>query len=191
MMGNKLYVTKLVSDKYKITPDNTVVAQVRILVQLWKQLGSKAAKGAPVERKKYFSLIFKASVVKLVLFYLIWTRFPLPTSFLLPFFRIRRISNYFPHWLSRYYFNLLSAKRQTKGFSLLSGLFYNVFHPRKLLHPTPLNYLIISLTNYLIKFYFASCLNGYQIYFHQNKRRPDRLYEPEVHEHQKKYRKRE
>jgi PTH1 family peptidyl-tRNA hydrolase len=26
-------------------------------------------------------------------------------------------------------------------------------------------------------FTFASCLNGYQIYFHQNKRRPDRLYE--------------
>lgn len=53
-MGNKLYVTKLVSDKYKlIHPDNTVVAQVRISRAAMKaaQEAAKAAK-APVKGKK-------------------------------------------------------------------------------------------------------------------------------------------
>ena len=46
-MGNKLYVTKLVSDKYKLMhPDNTVVAQVRISRAAMKaaQEAAKAAK---------------------------------------------------------------------------------------------------------------------------------------------------
>jgi large subunit ribosomal protein L25 len=53
-MGNKLYVTKLVSDKYKlIHPDNTVVAQVRISRAAMKaaQEAAKAAK-APAGKKK-------------------------------------------------------------------------------------------------------------------------------------------
>jgi large subunit ribosomal protein L25 len=53
-MGNKLYVTKLVSDKYKLLhPDNTVVAQVRISRAAMKaaQEAAKAAK-APAKGKK-------------------------------------------------------------------------------------------------------------------------------------------
>ena len=52
-MGNKLYVTKLVSDKYKLLhPDNTVVAQVRISRAAMKaaQEAAKAAK-APTKKK--------------------------------------------------------------------------------------------------------------------------------------------
>ncbi len=48
-MGNKLYVTKLVSDKYKLMhPDNTVVCQVRISRAAMKaaQEAAKAEKGA-------------------------------------------------------------------------------------------------------------------------------------------------
>jgi large subunit ribosomal protein L25 len=46
-MGNKLYVTGLTSDKYKLMhPDNTVVAQVRISRAAMKaaQEAAKAAK---------------------------------------------------------------------------------------------------------------------------------------------------
>jgi len=53
-MGNKLYVTKLVSDKYKLLhPDNTVVAHVRISRAAMKaaQEAAKAAK-APAGKKK-------------------------------------------------------------------------------------------------------------------------------------------
>ena len=53
-MGNKLYVTKLVSDKYKLMhPDNTVVCQVRISRAAMKaaQEAAKAAK-APAKGKK-------------------------------------------------------------------------------------------------------------------------------------------
>ncbi|MFE3871312.1 50S ribosomal protein L25/general stress protein Ctc [Flavobacterium sp. ZS1P70] len=53
-MGNKLYVTKLVNENYKlIHPDNTVVAQVRISRAAMKaaQEAAKAAK-APVKGKK-------------------------------------------------------------------------------------------------------------------------------------------
>ena len=53
-MGNKLYVTKLVSDKYKLLhSDNTVVAQVRISRAAMKaaQEAAKAAK-APAKGKK-------------------------------------------------------------------------------------------------------------------------------------------
>lgn len=53
-MGNKLYVTKLVSNKYKLLhPDNTVVAQVRISRAAMKaaQEAAKAAK-APAKGKK-------------------------------------------------------------------------------------------------------------------------------------------
>ena len=48
-MGNKLYVTKLVNDNYKLLhPDNTVVAQVRISRAAMKaaQEAAKAEKGA-------------------------------------------------------------------------------------------------------------------------------------------------
>ena len=54
-MGNKLYVTKLVADDYKLLhPDNTVVAQVRISRAAMKaaQEAAKAAKGAPAKGKK-------------------------------------------------------------------------------------------------------------------------------------------
>ncbi|WP_432672151.1 50S ribosomal protein L25/general stress protein Ctc [Flavobacterium sp. SM2513] len=54
-MGNKLYVTKLVSDDYKLLhPDNTVVAQVRISRAAMKaaQEAAKAAKTAPAKGKK-------------------------------------------------------------------------------------------------------------------------------------------
>ena len=54
-MGNKLYVTKLVADNYKLLhPDNTVVAQVRISRAAMKaaQEAAKAAKGAPAKGKK-------------------------------------------------------------------------------------------------------------------------------------------
>ena len=54
-MGNKLYVTKLQSDNYKLlNPDNTVVAQVRISRAAMKaaQEAAKAAKGAPAKGKK-------------------------------------------------------------------------------------------------------------------------------------------
>ncbi|WP_426090444.1 50S ribosomal protein L25/general stress protein Ctc [Flavobacterium sp. DSR3-2] len=53
-MGNKLYVTKLVNNNYKLVhPDNTVVAQVRISRAAMKaaQEAAKAAK-APVKGKK-------------------------------------------------------------------------------------------------------------------------------------------
>jgi len=53
-MGNKLYVTKLVSDNYKLLhPENTVVAQVRISRAAMKaaQEAAKAAK-APAKGKK-------------------------------------------------------------------------------------------------------------------------------------------
>jgi large subunit ribosomal protein L25 len=53
-MGNKLYVTKLASDKYKLMhPDNTVVCQVRISRAAMKaaQEAAKAAK-APAKGKK-------------------------------------------------------------------------------------------------------------------------------------------
>lgn len=53
-MGNKLYVTKLVSSNYKLLhPDNTVVAQVRISRAAMKaaQEAAKAAK-APAGKKK-------------------------------------------------------------------------------------------------------------------------------------------
>ncbi len=53
-MGNKLYVTKLVSDNYKLLhPDNTVVCQVRISRAAMKaaQEAAKAAK-APAKGKK-------------------------------------------------------------------------------------------------------------------------------------------
>jgi large subunit ribosomal protein L25 len=53
-MGNKLYVTKLASDKFKILhPENTVVCQVRISRAAMKaaQEAAKAAK-APVKGKK-------------------------------------------------------------------------------------------------------------------------------------------
>lgn len=54
-MGNKLYVTKLKADNYKLlNPDNTVVAQVRISRAAMKaaQEAAKAAKGAPAKGKK-------------------------------------------------------------------------------------------------------------------------------------------
>ncbi|AWA29488.1 50S ribosomal protein L25 [Flavobacterium magnum] len=54
-MGNKLYVTKLAADNYKLMhPDNTVVAQVRISRAAMKaaQEAAKAAKGAPAKGKK-------------------------------------------------------------------------------------------------------------------------------------------
>ena len=54
-MGNKLYVTKLVSDTYKILhPENTVVAQVRISRAAMKaaQEAAKAAKATPAKGKK-------------------------------------------------------------------------------------------------------------------------------------------
>lgn len=54
-MGNKMYVTKLASDSYKLMhPDNTVVAQVRISRAAMKaaQEAAKAAKGAPAKGKK-------------------------------------------------------------------------------------------------------------------------------------------
>jgi large subunit ribosomal protein L25 len=54
-MGNKLYVTKLVSDKYKlIHPDNTVVCQVRISRAAMKaaQEAAKAAKAPAAKKKK-------------------------------------------------------------------------------------------------------------------------------------------
>ena len=53
-MGNKLYVTKLVNDNYKLLhPDNTVVAQVRISRAAMKaaQEAAKAAKAAPAKKK--------------------------------------------------------------------------------------------------------------------------------------------
>ena len=54
-MGNKLYVTKLASDNYKLLhPDNTVVAQVRISRAAMKaaQEAAKAAKATPAKGKK-------------------------------------------------------------------------------------------------------------------------------------------
>ena len=54
-MGNKLYVTKLVNDNYKLLhPDNTVVAQVRISRAAMKaaQEAAKAEKAATKGKKK-------------------------------------------------------------------------------------------------------------------------------------------
>jgi large subunit ribosomal protein L25 len=54
-MGNKLYITKLVSDNYKLLhPDNTVVAQVRISRAAMKaaQEAAKAAKAPAAKKKK-------------------------------------------------------------------------------------------------------------------------------------------
>lgn len=54
-MGNKLYVTKLVVDNYKLLhPDNTVVCQVKISRAAMKaaQEAAKAAKAGPAKGKK-------------------------------------------------------------------------------------------------------------------------------------------
>ena len=54
-MGNKLYVTKLAAEKYKLMhPDNTVVAQVKISRAAMKaaQEAAKAEKGAVKGKKK-------------------------------------------------------------------------------------------------------------------------------------------
>ena len=54
-MGNKLYVTKLVADNFKLLhPDNTVVAQVRISRAAMKaaQEAAKAAKAPAAKEKK-------------------------------------------------------------------------------------------------------------------------------------------
>ena len=54
-MGNKLYITKLISDKYKLLhPDNTVVAQVRVSRAAMKaaQEAAKAAKAPATKKKK-------------------------------------------------------------------------------------------------------------------------------------------
>ena len=54
-MGNKLYVTSLVADNYKLLhPDNTVVAQVRISRAAMKaaQEAAKAAKAPAAKKKK-------------------------------------------------------------------------------------------------------------------------------------------
>jgi large subunit ribosomal protein L25 len=54
-MGNKLYVTKLASDQYKLLhPDNTVVCQVRISRAAMKaaQEAAKAAKAPAAKKKK-------------------------------------------------------------------------------------------------------------------------------------------
>jgi len=54
-MGNKLYVTKLAVDNFKLLhPDNTVVAQVRISRAAMKaaQEAAKAAKAGPAKGKK-------------------------------------------------------------------------------------------------------------------------------------------
>ena len=54
-MGNKLYVTKLVADNFKLLhPDNTVVAQVRISRAAMKaaQEAAKAAKAPAAKGKK-------------------------------------------------------------------------------------------------------------------------------------------
>jgi large subunit ribosomal protein L25 len=53
-MGNKIYVTALANDKYKILhPDNTVVCQVRISRAAMKaaQEAAKAEKGGPKKKK--------------------------------------------------------------------------------------------------------------------------------------------
>jgi large subunit ribosomal protein L25 len=53
-MGNKIYVTALANDKYKILhPDNTVVCQVRISRAAMKaaQEAAKAEKGSPKKKK--------------------------------------------------------------------------------------------------------------------------------------------
>jgi large subunit ribosomal protein L25 len=53
-MGNKLYITKLASDKYKfLHPDNTVVCQVRISRAAMKaaQEAAKAEKGGAKKKK--------------------------------------------------------------------------------------------------------------------------------------------
>jgi large subunit ribosomal protein L25 len=54
-MGNKLYITKLPQENYKLLqPENTVVAQVRISRAAMKaaQEAAKAAKGGPAKGKK-------------------------------------------------------------------------------------------------------------------------------------------
>lgn len=54
-MGNKLYVTKIETNNFKLMhPDNTVVCQVRISRAAMKaaQEAAKAAKGAPAKGKK-------------------------------------------------------------------------------------------------------------------------------------------
>jgi large subunit ribosomal protein L25 len=50
MMGNKLYVTKLVSDKYKLVhQDNTVVAHFSAAMAAQE---AQTAKGAPAKERK-------------------------------------------------------------------------------------------------------------------------------------------
>jgi hypothetical protein len=73
-MGNKLYVTQVPTPDFKIMhPDNTVICQVKISRAAMKaaQEAAKAAK-APVKERKiiFFQSYLKASVVKLVLFFI-------------------------------------------------------------------------------------------------------------------------
>jgi hypothetical protein len=106
--------------------DNTVICQVKISRAAMKaaQEAAKAAK-APVKERKiiFFQSYLKASVVKLVLFL-----FNLSSTF-------RIISNsYFseaqtlpPHRICPLFISIFCLqKRLSKGFSLLSGLFYNL-----------------------------------------------------------------
>jgi hypothetical protein len=117
MMGNKLYVTKLVSDKYKLFTNNTVVAQVEISRAAMKAAqDSKAAKELLQRKENNIFIIFKSISCKTGAFFYLNS---FPSVFL-----IRRTATF--HISCRCNFNLFCPSNKQKGFSLLSGLFYNV-----------------------------------------------------------------
>jgi hypothetical protein len=114
-------------------PDNTVICQVKISRAAMKaaQEAAKAAK-APVKGKK--NNIFhssKASVVNWC-FYLIY----LASQDYFKLLLFQKHKHCLPTDLSAIHFNLLSAKRLSKGFSLLSGLFYNLLPQTLTLYST-------------------------------------------------------
>jgi hypothetical protein len=147
-------------------PD-TVICQVKISRAAMKA-AQEAAK-APVKGKKnnIFQSYLKASVVKLVLLFNISSEI----SGLFQTLTFQKHKHCLPTDLSLIHFNLLSAKKAVKRIFITIGAILQPLYPLKTLTLYPPKFIIISLTNHLIKFTFTLCLNGYQIYFHQNNKK--------------------
>jgi hypothetical protein len=126
-MGNKLYVTQVPPDFKIMHPDNTVICQVKISRAAMKAARSSKSSKSTCKRKEkiiFFQSYLKASVVNWCFFYL-----SSALSGLFQTLTFQKHKHCLPTVCPAIHFNLLSAKRLSKGFSLLSGLFYNLFTP--------------------------------------------------------------
>jgi hypothetical protein len=103
-------------------PDNTVICQVKISRAAMKAAQEAKKQQSTCKRKeKYFSIISKSISCKTV--FLIYLAHFLDYFKLLLF---RSTNTASPQDLSRYS-SFCLPKRLSKGFSLLSGLFYNLY----------------------------------------------------------------